>query len=53
LRVERCGLRKRLLHEGLSSRLEEGKKGKGSDKGGDGTERKAREGKGTLLHADS
>jgi hypothetical protein len=32
----------------LSSRLEEGKKGKGSDKGGDGTERKAREGKGTL-----
>jgi hypothetical protein len=27
----------------LSSRLDEGKKGKGSDKGGNGTERMARE----------
>jgi len=42
LRVERCGSRKRLLHEGLSSRLDEGKKGKGSDKGGDETERKSK-----------
>lgn len=47
LRAERYDLRKRLLHEGLSSRLDGGWKGKGSDKGGDGTEgRRKREGKG-------
>jgi hypothetical protein len=50
LRAERSGLRKRLLHEGLSSRLEGGEKGKGSDKGG-GREREGGEGKGKL-HSD-
>lgn len=45
LRVERYGLRKRLLHEGLSSRLDGGWKGKGSDKGGDGTEGKEKKGR--------
>src|SRR5712692_5921126 len=47
LRAERSGLRKRLLHEGLSSRLEGERKGKGVTKGG-GREREGGKGKGKL-----